>query len=364
MDAVSGTNPGDASVLAHVGDPTPAPDHSVFWKAWYTRLRSRNPVLRLRDAGDPSDPTATHEFLGDNGVRLGCSLVMPKGIPARGAVVFVHGAGDPGPLHAQTLRWRKITRAGVAVLCVRLRGFAGSRLDLADHDIGWRAEGDAWFTRGLTDEKHESWVVPQMVSDVCDAVRTLRGALDDGWAGDSVPDCPIVLAGRSLGGGLATIAAAQLNGRESGEDPVSRLVLWQPSLGDVRWRLGCAPTGVYGPVRDAVGALDGDRAEAVMNRLVLCDAVVHARRVRVPTLAQLALEDPVVPPETGAGVYNAIHADPGRKWRVCVPMGHTELTRGVARREILFRRVMLDFVDPDRRPMDAMAVWEPLIAPC
>jgi len=351
-------DPRTASVLAHVADPAPAPDHSAFWKSWYARLTAHDPVLRARTTPDPSDPGATHEYDSGRTVRIGCALLAPRSAPVRAGLVVLHGAEHPGPLGNEPRRWRRMAERGVLVLVPRLRGYPGSRSDPLAHPIGWTTEDPAWIARGLLGDEHDEWILPDLVGDACDAVRALRGELARRGAPTDV-----FVHGRSLGAGLGVIAAAQLNGRESGPPPVARLSMGCPSLGALRWRLEHAPVGQMAPIHDAL-LREPDRRAALLDRVRLCDAAIHARRVRVPTLAMLAAHDEVVAPRAAAALFNAINADPGRKWRVLVDEGHARKGYGVKRADAAYRRIERDFLDPSRAPIDAMRTWEPaLLAP-
>jgi len=345
-------DPETASALAHVADPAPAPDHSAFWKSWYSRLVERDPVLRNRTEPDPSDPSATHEYDSGGAARIGCALIEPESAPLRAGLVIVHGASDPGALELERRRWRRVAASGVLVLAIRLRGYPGSRTDPQAHPLGWSTQDDAWITRGLTGPEHAAWILPSMVGDVCDAVRALARDL----AARGAPSC-VFLSGRSLGAGLCVIAAAQLNGREPGDPVVARLSMRCPSLGALRWRLAHAPTGLMAPVR-AVMDKEPDRGAALIERVRLCDAAVHARRVRIPTLAMLAASDGVVAPRAAAALFNAINADPGRKWRVLVDQGHSEADYADKRRDAAYRRLERAFLDPGAAPIDTMGAWD------
>ena len=349
-------DPDTPRTLAHVADPAPAPDHSAFWKSWYTRLIARAPALRERLEPDPSDPGATHEYDSGDGVRIGAALIEPERGPACAGLLIVHGAQAPRPLGAEAARWRRLASGGLLVLAIRLRGYPGSRTDPWGRALGWSADETDWITRGLSGDDHEDWVLPGMAADVCDGVRALAGELTRRGVGARV-----FIRGRSLGAGLGVIAAAQLNGRETGGPLVARLSVGCPSLGDVRWRLDHAPSGLMAPVR-ALMDQHPDRRAALVDRLRLCDAAVHARRVGVPTLAMLAARDGVVAPQSAAALFNAINADPGRKWRVVVPVGHGEPSYASKRSEARFRRIERDFLNPARRPIDAMRRWEPGLA--
>jgi cephalosporin-C deacetylase-like acetyl esterase len=360
---------GGLRAFAHVGDPTPAAEHSGFWAHWFRVTASSRPVLTRRTEPDESDPTATHEYVSLGGVRIGCRLVLPPE-EIRGAVVVVHGTEDVPMLEAEDRRARAAAACGLAVLVVRLRGFPGSRVG-----IGFERWSDAragWFVSGLdaperTPEGHLSWVIPGAVADVVNACRAVRNVLLGRTEGLGVrvraPATPAVaLKGVSLGAGLCVIAAAQLTGKLPQERVVERLVLATPGLGDWPWRLAHAPgTGSAA----AVGELLSARPEltpAVHERLRLCDALVHAPRVRCPVLCKLAVSDGVVPPEAAAGVYNALAADPGQKWRFLVEHGHGRFADPGARRHALFERAAAEFLDPGQTPERAMEPWEGVLS--
>jgi cephalosporin-C deacetylase-like acetyl esterase len=351
--------------FAHVGDPTPSPDHSVFWNHWYAAVTSEQPAIRRRSTEDPSDPTATHEFDSAGGVRIGGRLVLPpKGTRVRAGLVVVHGAA-PRECAVEDARWKRVAAQGVMVFAIRLRGFPGSQRETGDLRTP-DAAGAGWIGRGLDAEIHEEWIVPHAVADVFQACRVLRnwilGRRGEGVDAEPEPtDHPLVfLFGESLGGGLAVMAAAQLAGRIPRAHFIDRLAIGLPSLGDWPWRLRHPAGGTGADVEKVLTRHAARRAELV-NRLRLCDAVVHAAKVRRPTLAKLAARDDVVPAPTAAAIFNAIDADPARKWRFLVPYGHIDGGITNARRHALFERCMADFFDPAARPIDLMEAWEPML---
>jgi len=352
--------------FAHIGDPTPSPDHSVFWKQWYTRLIDDSPVLRNRTVSDDSDPSATHEFISENGVRIGCVLVLPANKrPVRASLVTAHGYTHAATLQDSKRRWQNIADTGVAILIMRLRGYPGSQIGIGDQTTLDQL-GAGWIGRGFAGEKHNEWILPGAVADVCNACRVMRNALlhrdtDAPIAVDPTIDHPgVYLTGTSLGGGISTIAAAQLIGKLSGESIVDRLAVALPSLGAWNWRLAHRLSGTTTEIEKVLTHHQDRRAELI-NRLRLCDAVVHGRKVRVPTLGMLARKDDVAPAPSAAAVFNSIDSDPGRKWRFVVPYGHFDGGIGNARRHALFERVMIDFFDPTHRPIDSMSPWESIL---
>lgn len=364
----------DVQTFAHIGDPSPAPDHSVFWKHWYNRLIEDSPMLSVRSIDDESDPTASHEFVSQDGVRIGCRLVLPScGRAVRASLVSVHGYKQTATLEDSARRWQSIADTGVAVLILRLRGYPGSQIGIGDQTPP-DEHGAGWIGRGFAGESHEDWILPRAIADVCNACRVMRNALlqrdtDAQITVDPDIDHPgVFLTGTSLGGGIATIAAAQLIGRLSGESIIDRLAIGLPSLGAWNWRLthqlsepnSGRPSGTTGEI-ERILSTHNDRRVELIHRLRLCDAVVHGRKARVPTLGMLARKDDIAPAPSAAAVFNAIDADPGRKWRFVVPYGHFEGSVANTRRHVLYERTMTDFFDPDRLPMDSMERWEPIL---
>ncbi len=348
--------------MSHVADPVPSLDHSGFWKRWYYRLLDGSPVLTKRVIPDPSDPTATHEYESFQGVKIGCSLIIPRNDqPIRGALVTTHGYTAPAPLAACADQWQEIADRGVAVLIVRLRGYPGSQIGIGDQTTP-DALGAGWVGRGFAGADAEDWILPDAVGDVCNAVRVMRNILLQRCEVNL--DLPVEsgrsavwVHGRSLGGGIGTIATAQLMGRLADENIVGRLCIALPSLGSWAWRMHQRATGTTVDLRRIIEHHHG-RSEELFDRLRLCDSAIHASRVRIPTLGMLACRDEVAPAPSAAAVFNAIDAGPGQKWRFVVPYGHFEGGIANARRHALFEHAMTDFFDPNQIPSLAMERWE------
>jgi cephalosporin-C deacetylase-like acetyl esterase len=198
--------------LARVADPTPAPDHSAFWARWTKRVHADRPELVERVHGgsgtrepDPSDPTATHAF-ASLGVRIGARLQLPpEGTPVRAGLVSTHGYAASLPVADRDPLFADVVSGGVAVLNIRVRGFAGSRLDCGDLTEP-EAPGLGWLTRGLAhaNEAHtdtvegcDGWSYAGAVADVFNACRALRQWLD----AHARENAHLYLHGESFGGG-------------------------------------------------------------------------------------------------------------------------------------------------------------------
>ena len=356
----------DVQTFSHIGDPVPSPDHSAFWKHWFVKLIDHTPVLRPRVTQDDSDPTATHEFVSTDDLPIGCRLVLPRhNKPVRASLVTVHGSTDPGPLKDAARRCQSVADTGVAVLIIRLRGFPGSQLGIGDQTTLDQL-GAGWIGRGFASDNTDDWIVPQAIADICNACRVMRNTLLNRNTETSIQvvdqiDHPgIYLHDKSLGCGFATIAAAHVIGIINGESIIDRLVIALPSMGSWKWRLAHQHTGTAGQINNIL-THHQSRYTPLIDRLRLCDAVVHGRRVRVPTLGMLARKDDVTPAPSAAAVFNAIDADPGRKWRYTVPFGHFDGGIANARRHALFENITRDFFDPNQPPIESMKKWEPLL---
>lgn len=347
--------------LARVGDPARAMLHKTFWSQWWKAVTSDHVLLTPRLDTDPSDPSATHEFLSLRHTRIGCRLLAPTSGPAKAGVIVLHGYDNVPSLEEQAESERALTERGLAVLVMRVRGFAGSRLDTPGLPPAGQLPESGWITHGLDAPEAglngaQSWVFPWAAADVVDACRAMRNWLFQ--HGQS--DAHIFLKGRSLGATLAVVAAAQLIGRLPHDPVVERLVIALPTLADWSWRAD-QPSPRIGTGLEIGRLLDAmpTMRENIIERLRLMDPVIHAASVRCRVLCMLAERDDVAPAPAAAAVYNALASDVGRKWRFVVPYGHIEGGLANARRHALFERCTLDFLDPDQLPRESMLPWEP-----
>jgi cephalosporin-C deacetylase-like acetyl esterase len=317
------------ATLAHVADTTPAPGHSAFWQGWREEVFALQPRLAPA-APDRPDPGATHEFESVRHERVFARLVEPDDSACvRAGLVVLHGLRRPPPLIDDEARWKPVADRGVAVLLPRLRGWPAPGSPPADPE---------WIASGLeVPLEHPgrgcAWVMSAILADALSAIRALQDDLARRFPRAEVP---MFVFGESLGGGLGVMVAAQLAERA----PLSRLVIGSPSLGDWTWRLANPGAG-RGRVIERC-ALRSDAAACVR----LFDAAVHARHVECPVLCRLALRDDVVPAPAAAGVFNALAAPPGLKWRVVTKYDHFDGGITDARRHAVFRRDADRFLDP------------------
>jgi cephalosporin-C deacetylase-like acetyl esterase len=341
-----------AATIASVADTTPSPWHTAFWAAWHQRLAALSPALRPDPPADPSDPGVTHHIVSLGGVRIGARLLEARDAagrpaPPRAGAVILHGYTDVDPLNREEERFTGLARRGIAVLLVRLRGFPGSQLDAGPLDrapLGYIATGLETLMHGPEDGLR--WVVAGAIADAACACQALAEHLAQAGA----PGAPIGLRGDSFGGGIAVMAAAQLALAPARRVDIHRLVLGLPSLGDWPWRLslpdGRVPrAGMNRDLREVM-IRNAEREPLLAGLLRACDAVVHARVVRAPTLAKLAFRDDVVPAPTQAAVFNALATPTSLRQRFPVRFGHYDGGLANARRHAQFEAVAEAFLDP------------------
>lgn len=364
---------GSLRTLTHLGGWSRCGGHSATWRAWESAVWSLRPVLMPttpRDT-DASDATATHVVESVGSVRVGCRLVLPTSSRTmiRGGVVAVHGYEGVPTLLKEGHEWQALADRGAAVLVMRVRGYAGSQVDVTGMVRELSAGGFAlprggalytggglWITHGLGEALGGgagggtgcAWSVALATADVVCACRALREWLSRRGGG------MVGVYGESFGGGLAVLAGSALSERE----PIDRLVLSLPSLGDWAWRLEepgrrCAG-GAGRHVRDFLMSRR-DVEERVREVLWTFDASVAARRVRCPVLAKLAMMDDVVPAPCAAAVFNGLATAPGEKRRWIVRYGHFDGGLADLRRHAMFRRLAVDALDPMRDMLATLA---------
>jgi len=312
--------------LAHTAGQDRPAGFDAYWAEFREAVASHKPHL----CGTINDEANPVWFESLRNVRISGRLTMPEARPS-GAVVALHGYETPDEIPGDDEPW---TPLGLATLRLRVRGFPPSVEDTGDLRGGWILHRI---------ESPESWIVRGAVADVVQACRCLRRRLGG--------DVPVMIHGESLGGGLAVIAAAQL--AHLGEPP-SRLVIGLPSLGDWRWRFGRYCNGAGALVNRMLDTFR-DEADAVLERLRLLDAAIHAPDADSPVLCKLAMQDDVVPAPTAAAVYNALGSE--KKWRFVTRYGHYDGGIANARRHALFERLHPAFLNPAREPGEVMAEW-------
>ncbi len=319
------------AALTHVGSTTTPPGFVQFWERVRDAAREATPCLIECQRPDG----ATHELKSTDAARAALRIDLPQGIASLSdapvVAIKLHGYDVAPTLEPD----RALTRAGVAALTLRVRGFPGSPDP--------RGERGRFITRRIEDR--QAWSLTGAVSDILCACHAVR---------EAAPNARLALVGESLGGGLAIIVASQL----TGPDAIDRLVVGVPSLGDWAWRLTHdAGNGLGDEVRAHIESLADERRRVRAN-LALFDAVVHARRISAPTLVKVARRDRVVPPSTVAAIYNALGTGSGHKWRFITATAHDEhAPHADLRRHALFAQAGAEFCAATD-PVKAMACYE------
>jgi cephalosporin-C deacetylase-like acetyl esterase len=334
---------GPVACLAHVFDGRRSSVHAPFWRSWDESVLEHRPALVERRTPDAGDATATHEFESQGHVPIGCRLVEPAGDLKAGLLVL-HGYDDVPTLADDAVAWASFAERGVLVMLIRVRGFPGSLEatgNLTASPRGYVAHGlDVPIDRPTNGSE---WVLSGAVADVVNAWRALRDLVDR----RASREIPIYMHATSFGAGLGVIAAARLERIGGRRDPIARLAIGLPSLGDWSWRISHqSPLGAGGQILALIRDLR-EYGNKIYRTLRLFDTAVHARFVRSPALCKLALRDEIVPAPTSAAVFNALRSPTGLKRRFVVTYGHFDVGIANVRRHALFRRSVESFLDPD-----------------
>ena len=331
--------------LARVALPAKNPQHGLFFKICAQAIFESPAHLAVRSRADidPSDTTASHEFEGYHSARIGCHLLkMPESVETKAGLIVLHGYTTPPPLADQAADWGALAAQGVAVMLLRHRGYPGSQTDVGDltaHETGWITHGLDVPAKPATGEC--GWVYAHAAADTAIAARAPARQLGE--------NMPIYICGESMGGALAVTAAATL----ATDQPIARLAIATPSMGDWPWRYSHRCGGMGREI--AQFTLANRLIESEINQILsLFDTAVHARRVACPVLCKLAQQDDVVPAPSAAAVFNALSTPPGLKWRFITAYGHHDGGIADARRHAQFKKIRDRFLDPNTEPIDTM----------
>ncbi|MEZ6233086.1 MAG: acetylxylan esterase [Phycisphaerales bacterium] len=340
-----------AETLARVASVSMPGWAASLWQHWQQQVKAA--PCRLNEfrgrSPDASDASATHWVESVGHVRLGCRVVEPRrGAAVRGGLVTLHGYVPGMPLSGEEDEWQGLADRGVLVVAMRVRGFAGSRIDCGDYTGSDGAEANGWISRGLATEVRKGadamdFVLAQGIADVVCVLRAVRHELTQ-RAGAAAP---LMLHGPSFGGGLAVLAAAQGSLLNGSAVRVDRLVVEHPSLGDWAWRLGmgerAARAGigadVWGTMRERwpIGRGDGPDAGGIRRGQARADMCSHPawRCWRRGTRRC---------PQSAAAIVNGLSTDPGHRWRFLTPYGHSTAGSGMPVGGQLFAACRDDFL--------------------
>lgn len=306
--------------LSHAVTTTPPEDFDSFWK------KVRDEVMTLPTSWQGSLNESFNEIVMPSlrSIRVVARVGMPGKTPT-GVVVTTHGSGCEDGFTDDPEPWAESDQITIRL---RVRGYPPSTLDVAD------CRSD-WILHGI--ESAEAWILRGAVADVVQAYRCARRQFGD--------DIPISLHGESLGGGLAVLAASQL---ECLGLPVSRLAIGLPTFGDWAWREGHYCNGSGGQVQTLLDAFRDEPYQQLVRTLALFDTALHAGSIGCPVICKLAHCDDTVPAPSAAAVYNAIASE--RKWHFETRYGHYDGGLANTRRHVFFEQLQVAFLDPRLEP--------------
>ncbi len=316
----------EQQTLAFTYDEPAPSSFDTFWAQW----REAHCHIPARVMGNTDSQSGAIVYESARNVSIVARLTRPAGI-VRGAVVTSHGYDVDEGIPEEEESW---TARGLATLRVRVRGFPPSTAETGD----LRSQ---WILHNIHDA--QAWILGGAVADIVQSVKVIQKIF--------ARQLPVALHGESFGGGLAVLAAAQL---EQLGTPVDRLILGLPTFGAWRWRLHKYCNGTGGQINMMVEALRGDDQVRLLNVLDLFDAVHHARRIHCPVLCKLACRDDVVPAPTAASVFNALGSED--TWAFVTKYGHFDGGLADARRHVAFERLHPGFADTQVPAAETIAV--------
>ena len=302
-------------------------DPADFDEFWAGTLRSsrRHPLaleVRKVDAGLATLDVYDLTFSGFEGERIKAWLRVPAGSTAAlPTIVQFHGYGRGRGDAIENLLWAS---AGYAHLELDTRGqaWSGSRGSTPDSS-GSGPQVPGFLTRGI--DARETYYYRRLIVD---AVRLV----------DAVTELPltdperVMVTGISQGGGLALAVAGLVPGLRA----VAARV---PFLCDFPRAIMITDADPYKEIANYLSWYRG-KADAVLRTLSYFDGVNFITRATAPVWLTAALMDPICPPSTVFGAFNAYE---GQKEITVWPFnGHEgggvddeQLVLDVARRSLL-----------------------------
>ena len=265
------------------------PDFDRFWLDTLESARRHPlaPELRQVDAGLATLDVYDLTFAGYAGERIKAWLRVPAGTTAAlPTIVQFHGYGRGRGDAIENLLWAS---AGYAHLELDTRGqaWSGSRGSTPDL-TGSGPQVPGFLTRGI--DTRETYYYRRLIVD---AVRLV----------DAVAELPltdanrVMVTGISQGGGLALAVAGLVPG-------LAAVAARVPFLCDFPRAILITDRDPYKEIANYLSWYRGN-AEAVLRTLSYFDGVNFIKRATAPVWLSAALMDPICPPSTVFGAFNA-----------------------------------------------------------
>ncbi|XDD48907.1 acetylxylan esterase [Leptospira sp. WS92.C1] len=222
-------------------------------------------------------------------VTLMGTLVIPRKRGDLPVVIHFHDYAHERPAIIKGL-----TETGVAQLIIDLRGH-GSQLVRPQLKEGEVADPDwtpGYFTKGL--DGKDSFYMKGLYLDVIRAIEFLR--LSEGIDGEN-----IILSGKSMGASLAVFGAAFTN-------RVKGLILETPNfchIDDTQLKLETSWTKEINQQL----ASSKTKKTAMKKSLAYYDSINFSKKIKVPTLVSVGLDDKISHPKSVFALFNHMNCD-------------------------------------------------------
>ncbi|MDQ1582465.1 MAG: cephalosporin-C deacetylase [Microbacteriaceae bacterium] len=260
-------------------------DFDEFWETTLAEAREHPLDVEVIpvDAGLASTDVYDLTFSGFGGDRIHAWLRLPRHRAGRlAAIVQFPGYGN-GRGHAlRDLLW---STAGYAHLYVDVRGTSTSA---TGDPVGAGPSVPGFMTRGIASPR--DYFYRRVYTDAVRAVEATRTL-------EAVDPSRVFAAGGSQGGGIAIAVAGLV-------PDLAGLMVQAPFLCDFVRASTITDAFPYAELAQFFAARRDLTAQA-LNTLGYVDGVNHAKRATAPALFSTGLMDPITPPSTVFGAFNA-----------------------------------------------------------
>ncbi|PJZ70570.1 acetylesterase [Leptospira perolatii] len=271
---------------------SPPADLEEFWSESIKELKGfpiKNQTKALLKGTILKETIYDISFQSYRGITLTGSLVIPRKRGDLPVIAYFHDYAKDRP---QIMKG--FTEAGIAQLILDLRGHASQliRPVLKEGEIPDPDWTPGYFRSGL--DNRDSFFLKGMYLDVLRTIEFIR--LTDGIDGDK-----IILAGKSLGASLALFGAAF-------SSRVKALILETPNfchIDDNQLKLGMSWTK---EINDQL-ANSKSKKSAYKKNLSYFDSLYFAKKIKIPTMVSVGMEDRVSHPKSVFALFNHLVCD-------------------------------------------------------